>query len=125
MNCLLYDENLGQLNLGYIIYKKRLLLRCTHRTILNRIQLTIWTIFAFRVMNPHQRSLAKQRSLKVKNCLVSQSATLKESSVQGCTMAKHKTYSPFDDHWVILPTSKAFHYVRAQRDEIRFAFDPP
>ena len=36
---------------------------------------------------------------------------------------KHKTYSPLDDHWVILTTSKTFHYFRAQRDEIRFAFE--
>ena len=40
-------------------------------------------------------------------------------------MAEHKTYSPLDDGWVILTTSKAFHYLRARRDEIRFAFDPP
>ena len=59
------------------------------------------------------------------NRLVGQSATLKEWSAQCCTRAKHKTYSPFDDYWVILPTSKAFHYFRAQRDEIRFAFDLP
>ena len=31
---------------------------------------------------------------------------------------------PLDDRWVILTTSKAFHYFRARRDEIRFAFDP-
>ena len=35
------------------------------------------------------------------------------------------TYSPLDDRRVILTTSKAFHYFRARRDEIRFAFDPP
>ena len=40
-------------------------------------------------------------------------------------MAKHNTYSPLDDYWVILTTSKAFHYFRARLDEIRFAFDPP
>ena len=40
-------------------------------------------------------------------------------------MAKHKTYSHLDDRWVILTTSKAFHYFRARQDEIRFAFDPP
>ena len=34
-------------------------------TILNRIKLTIWTICAFRVINPHQWSLSKQSSLKV------------------------------------------------------------
>ena len=40
--------------------------------------------------------------------------------------SKQKTYSPLDDPWVILlTTSKAFHYFRARRDEIRFAFDPP
>ena len=32
---------------------------------------------------------------------------------------KHKTYSPLDDRWVILTTSKAFHYFRARQDEIR------
>ena len=45
---------------------------------------------------------------------LSQSATLKEWSVQGCKGAKHKTYSPLDDHWVILSTSKAFHYFWAR-----------
>ena len=40
-------------------------------------------------------------------------------------MAKHKTYRPLDDHWVILSTSNAFDYFRARRDEIRFTFDPP
>ena len=34
-------------------------------TILNRIQLTVWTICAFRVMNPRQWSLAKESSLKI------------------------------------------------------------
>ena len=34
------------------------------------------------------------------------------------------TYSPLDDRWVILTTSKAFDYFRARRDEIRFVFDP-
>ena len=43
------------------------------------------------------------------NHLVSQSAMLKERSVQGCKRAKHKTYSPFDDKWVILSSSKAFN----------------
>ena len=33
-------------------------------TILNRISLTIWTIWAFRVQNPLQWFLAKQSSLK-------------------------------------------------------------
>ena len=33
-------------------------------TIFNRIKLTIWTICAFRVMNPNQWSLAKQISIK-------------------------------------------------------------
>ena len=59
------------------------------------------------------------------NRLVSQSATLKEWSVQDCKRAEHKTYSPLGARWVILTTSKAFHYFRARRDEIRFAFDPP
>ena len=36
-------------------YKQRLLLRCIHR-----IKLTIWTIYAFRVLNPRQCSLAKK-----------------------------------------------------------------
>ena len=44
------------------------------------------------------------------NRLVSQSATLKELSVQGCKRAKHKTYIPLDHRWVILATWKAFHY---------------
>ena len=43
----------------------------------------------------------------------------------GCKRAEHKTYSPLDDRLVILTTSKAFHYFRARRYEIRFAFDPP
>ena len=46
------------------------------------------------------------------NRLVSKSAMLKERHVQGCKRAKHKTYSPLDDHWVILSTSKAFDYIR-------------
>ena len=49
------------------------------------------------------------------NRLVSQSATLKECSVQGCKRAKHNTYSPLNDHWVILSTSKAFRYFLARR----------
>ena len=67
----------------------------------------------------------RQGSSYSPNRLVSQSATLKEWSVQGCKRAKHKTYSLLDDLWVILSTSKAFHYFRARRDEIRFVFDPP
>ena len=47
--------------------------------------------------------------------LVSQSATLNELSIQGCKRAKHMTYNPINDHWVILTTSKAFHYS-LQRD---------
>ena len=50
-----------ELSLGVI--KKRLLLSLY--TILNRIWLTIWTIFAFRLLNPHQWSSAKHGSLKV------------------------------------------------------------
>ena len=46
-------------------------------------------------------------------------------SVQGSKRTEHKTYSPPDDRWVILTTSKAFHYFRARRDEIRFVFNPP
>ena len=53
-------------------YKKRLLLRCIHH--FNRILFTIWTICAFRVLNPHQWSFARQWNLKswkvmIKNCL--------------------------------------------------------
>ena len=44
--------------------------------------------------------------------------------IGGCNRAEHKTYSPLDDHWVILTTSKAFDYFRARRDEIRFVYDP-
>ena len=36
-----------------------------YTTFLNRIQLTIWTICAFRVLNPRQWSLAKQSGLKM------------------------------------------------------------
>ena len=43
-------------------YEKRFLLRCIHH--LNRIALTIWTIGAFRVMNPQQWFFAKQINLK-------------------------------------------------------------
>ena len=39
--------------------------------------------------------------------------------------AKHKSYRPLDDQWVILSTSNAFYYFQTRRDEIRFAFDPP
>ena len=44
------------------------------------------------------------------NRLVSQNASLSEWSVQGCKRAKHKTYNPLDDRWIILTTSKVFHY---------------
>ena len=40
-------------------------------------------------------------------------------------MTQYRTYSPLDDHLVILTTSKAFHYFQARRDEIRFVFDIP
>ena len=50
--------------------------------------------------------------------LVSQSAALWERYAQGCGMVKNKTFSPLDDHWVILSTSKACNYFRAQQDEI-------
>ena len=36
-----------------------------------------------------------------------------------------QVYSPLDDRWVMLMTSKAFQYFRVRRYEIRFAFDPP
>ena len=52
-------------------------------------------------------------------------ATLQEWSVQGCKRAEHKTYSPLYDRWFTRTTLRAFHYFRARRDEIRFAFDPP
>ena len=57
--------------------------------------------------------------------LVSQSAILKERSVQGCRRVKHKTFRLLDDHLVILSTSKAFDHFRARRDEIRFTLYPP
>ena len=44
---------------------------------------------------------------------------------KGCRRAKHKTYSPLDDQWFILSSSKAFNYFRTRRDEIRCVFDPP
>ena len=59
------------------------------------------------------------------NRLVSQSAMLQEKIEQDCKRAKHNNYRPLDDHWIILTTSKAVHYFRARRDEIRSAFDPP
>ena len=34
-------------------------------TILNPIQLIIWTICAFRILNPHQWSFAKEINLKI------------------------------------------------------------
>ena len=49
---------------------------------------------------------------------------LKNELYKAAKRAKYKTYSPLDDHWVILSTSNAFNYFRARRDEIRFAFDP-
>ena len=39
-------------------------------------------------------------------------------SVQGSRRAKHKTFIPLDDHWVILSSSKAFEYVRTRRDVV-------
>ena len=36
-------------------------------TILNRIQLIIWTICGFRVLNPHQWSFANESSSKFKS----------------------------------------------------------
>ena len=56
------------------------------------------------------------------NSLVSQSATLKNRSVQGCRRTEYKTYHPLDDHWVIISTSNAFDYLRARRDEIASHF---
>ena len=44
-------------------------------TILNRIKLTIWTICAFRVLNPRQWSLAKQSSLKRKKLYLKSAET--------------------------------------------------
>ena len=55
--------------------------------------------------------------------LISPSATLQGIFVQGCKRAKHKTYHTLDDHWVKLTSSKAFHYSRARRDEIRWRED--
>ena len=49
----------------------------------------------------------------------------KERSIQGCKMAKHKTYCPVDDQWVILSSSKAFNYFLTRRDESRCVFEPP
>ena len=46
-----------------------------------------------------------------------------ESSVHGFIRAKHKTYSPLGDHWVIMALSKAFNYFRTRRDKIDCAFD--
>ena len=59
------------------------------------------------------------------NRLVSQSAMLSEKFVQGCTRAKHKTYSPLDDQWIMLSSSKAFNYFRSRRDKIRCVIGPP
>ena len=40
--------------------------------------------------------------------------------------AKHKTYSPLDYQWVILPSSKAFSNIQTRRDERNLrAFHPP
>ena len=81
--------------------------------------------------SPYTHRKSKKQRDNIKNAtrnfnytttfLVSQSAMLKEWSVQGCNRAKHKTYSPLHDHWVMLT---AFHYFGARRDEIRFVFDP-
>ena len=57
--------------------------------------------------------------------IVRQSAMLSKRPVQGCRRAKHKTYRPHDDHWIVLSTSKALDYFKARRDETRFVFDPP
>ena len=57
--------------------------------------------------------------------IVSHSATPKEWSVQSFRRAKYKTYSPFVDRWVILTTSKVFHYFQVRQDVICFAFGPP
>ena len=35
------------------------------------------------------------------------------------------TYSPLDDRWVILSTTKAFIYFWTRQDEIRRAIDAP
>ena len=53
----------------------------------------------------------RQGPLYSPNRLVSQSTMLKERSVQGCRRAKHKTYSPVDDHWVILSSSKLVIFI--------------
>ena len=51
------------------------------------------------------------------NRLVSESAKLQIRSAQGYKRTKRKTFSLLDDRWVILTTSKAFHYFWARRDE--------
>ena len=73
---------------------------------------SLWRIFICIYLN--QRNLPECRTM-----------ILKEWSVQDCKRAKHKTYTSLDDSRVILTTSKAFHYFRARRNEIRFAVDPP
>ena len=54
------------------------------------------------------------------NCLVSQSATLQERSVQGCKRAEHKIYSPLGDHWVILTVSNRGVTIQEKRIAIIF-----
>ena len=49
----------------------------------------------------HLRRFGQVSSYSPKR-LVNQGAMLWERSAQGWRRAKHKTYGPFDDHWVIL-----------------------
>ena len=76
-----------------------------------------------RTLSPLKR--LRQSPVYSPNRLVSQSSTLMEWSVQGCKSAHRKTNSLLDDRMVILTTTRAFHYLRARRDEIRFTFDLP
>ena len=62
--CMCHDNKDSPEFKWYKYIKKRLLLTCTVYTMLNRIYLTIWTICAFRVLNPHQWSLSKQSCYK-------------------------------------------------------------
>ena len=79
----------------------RLLPRCIHH--LNRIQLTIWTICAFKVLNPHQLSLAKQSSLKSWKVIhVPQNAKQAEAKRDGVIKPQNYKFNQFQKRKILM-----------------------
>ena len=65
-------------------------------TILNRIYFTIWTICAFRVLNPQQWSLATQSSFKVKKSDAPKLSNQDKAKRDGVITPQHYNFSQFN-----------------------------